>query len=100
MGSWLRSAEVTRSTSDAAVKCLPVTEFLTVGIGFHSAITLCRGGGVTTAWFADLPISRCATILEGAFQLRHCLEQVSNQSIIGHLENWRIGVAVDGDDDF
>jgi len=36
---------------------------------------------------------------DGSGQLRHHLEQIADEAVIGHLEDRRIRVFVDGDDD-
>src|SRR5687768_6891209 len=43
--------------------------------------------------------NRCRAFLQFLLQLRQDLEQVADETVIGDLEDRRLGVLVDGDDD-
>lgn len=45
----------------------------------------------------SLPCKQCLQLL---FQQRHHFEKVTDNSVGGHFEDGRLGILVDGDDDF
>ena len=47
-----------------------------------------------------VPASDFVALADSAHHLRHQFKQIANQAVIGDLEDRRIGILVDGDDDF
>ena len=47
-----------------------------------------------------VPASDFVALADSADHLRHQFKQIANQAVIGDLEDRRIGILVDGDDDF